>query len=96
MSEPRCKGLVPPRWYKPEPTRCKLPAWKDGWCRRHHPANRGQKGTVRGQLESARRSLASAETKVNHWKRRITELEKELARYDAFVGQNAELSTGGH
>lgn len=85
ITDPRCKALTPARWYKSEPTQCKMPAWKDGYCRKHHPLNRAIKDKPLKEIAAARKSLESAEKKVAHWTKRIAELEAEQKKLESIL-----------
>lgn len=80
-----CKAITTKRWYQDGPAECKLAAWKDGFCRQHHPANRARADRPGKELAAARKSLESAKKKVEHWAKRIAELEIEKLKWDRLV-----------
>ena len=89
----RCCAMTGAKWYRPEPTPCKLPAWKDGYCRKHHPVQRA-KGIVK-EMDATQKALKTAKGKVAFYKQKVERLIVERERWDAFISQNAkEISDG--
>lgn len=74
--KPRCKEVIRKTW---DGHRCTRPAWKDGYCRQHHPdavAARREKSRANDQ----RRWEESPHHKLELAKEKITKLESEIER----------------
>lgn len=93
---PRCKAITKMVWWRKEPTPCKLPAWKDGFCRKHHPARRAQRGDVSKEIVMCKETLKQAEQRVERAKQKLADLEKEQRAWDAFMGGGGGFSSENH
>lgn len=89
----RCKAITKMVWWRKEPTPCKLPAWKDGFCRKHHPARRAERGDVSKELGMCRETLKQAEQRVERAKQKLVELETEQRAWNAFMGGGGGFSS---
>lgn len=91
----RCKALTKMVWWRREPMPCKLPAWKDGYCRKHHPARRAERGDVSKELAMCRKTLTEAQARVVRAKEKLAELEAEQRNWIAFMeGVETDVHTG--
>lgn len=89
----RCKALTKRVWHTPEPRPCKLPTWQDGYCRKHHPANRAKRGNVTNEIAACKLMLKSAEDRVERVKNRLVELEREQQKWCAFLSTEQAANT---
>ncbi len=79
MKKEKCKEKVYPneRWGSFHPHRCKNNAWKDGYCKQHHPdtaKEREQKSEARWEAKRKR----SPEYKLKQAGKEIERLKKAL------------------
>jgi hypothetical protein len=82
----RCNAMTKKVWHTPEPQPCKLPAWRDGFCRKHHPANRGKRGDVTNEIAACKVMVTRAVDRLRRVKKRLAELEREQQKWFAFLG----------
>lgn len=85
---PRCKGSTPVTWFRSTPQPCKLAAWKDGWCKAHHPLQRALRETPLRELRSAQANLEKAKKRVKFYEDRITKLEGEVRKAKQLIEQH--------
>lgn len=78
---PRCRGMTRPKWYA-DPHPCRFPAWKDGYCRRHHPAIRSM--SLDKEILAAQASYDSALRRLEAAETRLVQLKNEQERWRAF------------
>lgn len=82
----RCCATTRPVWYRPEPTQCAWPAWKDGYCRKHHPVARAKR--IKAEIRATEQSITVTEQKHAVLKQRHADLLAEQARWEAFLRPN--------
>ena len=73
--------MTRPKWYA-DPHPCRFPAWKDGYCRRHHPAIRSL--SLDKEIKAAQASYDSALRRLEAAETRLVQLKNEQERWRAF------------
>jgi hypothetical protein len=86
MTDNRCSKDVYPndRWGSFHPHKCKRSAWKDGFCKTHHPEEVKKRRDILDKRYSERLSknpLIMAHNRIRELEARIEELQEHIQQH---------------
>jgi prophage regulatory protein len=81
-----------PRGSQPnDPRRCKRPAWKDGWCKIHHPSEVRRKISGDCEDEEGKKVYSQSETPLSYLAKNLNDATEFRDKFDFLVKKVCEI-----